>query len=173
MSREQAAAFIGYGTDICQICRGKGDGLLGDHVLACTERLDRQGLMPLVGGGDGDEIHLGVGEDLLKGCIRVNAVLLGKICALLLDIINAKQLNGTCFQNMAGVPSAHAAVADDNASLFHNRSSFRSKKGKNALLEFIIGQIVFLFKSEMAKNKTKNAAFDERYRIFSRKTQKS
>jgi hypothetical protein len=92
--------------------------------------------------------------------------LLGKICALLFDIVNAKQVNGTCFQNVASVPTAHTAVADDNATLFHNRSSFRSKRGKNALLEFIIGQIVSSFKSEMAKNKTKNATFGARSRNF-------
>jgi len=99
-----------------------------------SHRLNGQRLVQLVGNRDGDEIHVRIVQNCLPGFVRVNANLLGSRVSLGLNIINAKQIDRIALLQIAGMPTAHATVTDDDAVSFgryfiHGKISF-SHSGK-------------------------------------------
>ena len=113
MNRKELACRLGGVDHLLQIGRGEGHGLLADDVLAGGQSLESQGLVLVVGDGNGDEIHGGIRQKLLQGGVGVDAAGLGQLTLGGLDIVNAHQIDDVAVLEKFAVPAAHAAVSDD------------------------------------------------------------
>ena len=121
VDRKELAGGLGGVDHLLQVGRGQGNGLFADDVLARGQSLEGQGLVLIVGDGDGDEIHRGVSQKLLQGGVGMDASGLGQLTLGGLNIVNTHQIDDVAVLEKASVPAAHTAVTDDRCVLlFHD-----------------------------------------------------
>ena len=125
VNREEAAILVGRIDHLLQILGAQRDRFLADDMLARRHGLDGQGLVQVVGDGNGDKIHRRVVQKSLKGGVRMDAVLFGDLAPLRLYIVDTHQIDHIAPLHVIGVPGTHAAVADDGRILLcHIKNSF-------------------------------------------------
>ena len=113
VDRKELAGGLGGVDHLLEIGGGQGNGLLADDVLARGQSLEGQGLVLIVGDGDGDEIHRGIPQKLLQGCVGMDASGLSQRALGGLNIVNTHQIDDVAVLEEATVPAAHTAVTDD------------------------------------------------------------
>ncbi len=127
---EELSRLLRGSRHFVKIGDGEGNGLFADHVLARLERADDDLLMYVVRCGAEDDVHLRVGERLLKGRVGVDAVFLCGIDSLFGNIVDTGERHDVALLRPVRVPCALSAVTDDRKILFHeNLPLFFSPKG--------------------------------------------
>ena len=140
MGGEEAIVFMRGINDLLQIGGGECDGLFADNVLAAGHCLDGKGVVKLIGDGDDHNVHRGVRKNLFPRAVSMDAVFLGDLSALGIDIVYTNQIDYIVSADKASVSAAHSAVSDNGDVLFavfHFLFSLSVKKFAGLRLESI------------------------------------
>ena len=119
--RQEPAGLLGHPDHLRQVSGAEGHRLFANNVFTGAHRLDSQGAMAVVGGGDEHHLDGGVRQQILEALVHVYVPGAGILATGLLDVPDAGNLqNVPQLPVIVEVPGSHTTQADDCYFVFHN-----------------------------------------------------